>query len=129
MRQGEIECFMVETPASYDELMKLQPGAMFYADDERIAAAKRDGSLSDRYLREIEQIRKPIIVVLPSRNADRRIRTFCVDEKAYNREKGWHGAGWNPVGEPPKLTLSPSINAEGDYHGFLQNGILSKDTG
>lgn len=36
--------------------------------------------------------------------------------------------GWSLTGDRPEnLTASPSINAVGSYHGWLQNGVLSDD--
>lgn len=34
---------------------------------------------------------------------------------------------WTRTGEPPNVTASPSINHVGQYHGWLQNGVLSDD--
>lgn len=35
---------------------------------------------------------------------------------------GWNG--WTVTGEPPNITVTPSINAEGHWHGFITNGEL-----
>lgn len=34
---------------------------------------------------------------------------------------------WTRVGEPPAITVSPSINLPGRYHGFLRDGALTDD--
>lgn len=34
---------------------------------------------------------------------------------------------WNVTGSAPTFTLSPSINCEGVYHGWIQNGIITED--
>jgi len=34
---------------------------------------------------------------------------------------------WQRTGEAPNITLTPSINWVGQYHGWLQNGILTDD--
>ena len=34
---------------------------------------------------------------------------------------------WTCTGEPPNVTVHPSINYGGLYHGWLQNGVLSDD--
>lgn len=43
---------------------------------------------------------------------------WCVDGPAGN------GDGWTREGAPPKITAQPSILTP-DYHGYLQNGILT----
>lgn len=35
--------------------------------------------------------------------------------------------GWEITGEPPKVTIRPSINHVGVYHGYLTDGVLSDD--
>lgn len=39
----------------------------------------------------------------------------------------YDGETWTVNGDPPNISVSPSINAVGDYHGWLQNGVLSDD--
>jgi hypothetical protein len=34
---------------------------------------------------------------------------------------------WIRVGEPPNITVTPSINYVGFYHGWLRDGVLSDD--
>lgn len=34
---------------------------------------------------------------------------------------------WKRTGEPPNITVTPSINHQGKYHGHLQNGYLTDD--
>ena len=36
---------------------------------------------------------------------------------------------WTCTGEPPNVTVTPSIHYIGLYHGFLINGIFSDDPG
>jgi hypothetical protein len=77
-------------------------------------------SLSPEYFRDHADKRPPLMVCLPN-------GTFwCIDTVP---SKG--GSGWNVSGEPPYITVSPSIyNAPGTpcaYHGFLTNGVLSDD--
>lgn len=43
---------------------------------------------------------------------------WCIDSQATS------GGFWTREGTPPNLTVSPSIVA-GDYHGFLQGGVLT----
>lgn len=37
------------------------------------------------------------------------------------------GEGWKVTGEPPMITTSPSINAQGIYHGYIVNGVITDD--
>lgn len=92
----------------------LQVGDCYFQEQERITL----NNLSDQYHAENSN-RRPLVVILPGRNF------FCVDSKCFN-EKGLYG-GWVVKGIPPKITVTPSINAVGRYHGFITNGIISDD--
>lgn len=96
-----------------------KPGDMFFAP-WMIDTEPRE-SFAPRYLRE-ESGRPPIVVVLPNG------QWWCVDQKAFSRERGWHGEGWSVLGTPPEITCHPSINTS-SYHGMLERGILSDDVG
>lgn len=53
---------------------------------------------------------------------------FCIDGPAYHwdettKKTVYSGGGWTRTGDPPNVTAAPSINT-GDWHGFLQNGVL-----
>lgn len=76
----------------------------------------KDRHLSDQYF-AVNSHRQPLVVMLPGRNY------FCVDGKCFNGERGYYG-GWTVTGVPPKITVAPSINMVGRYHGFLQNGVI-----
>jgi hypothetical protein len=54
--------------------------------------------------------RLPMMVQLPS-------GPFCIDMSVM---KDGHP-------DPPNVTLSPSVNIVGSYHGWIQNGIISED--
>lgn len=87
------------------------------------------GFLSNRYHEITSHERLPIIVILPTRSGG--YVPWCVD--------------WSPTDDPngfwivtvdldslismmkPDITVSPSINAEGLYHGFLEHGVLTDD--
>lgn len=90
-----------------------QPGDMWYAP-AWLRPAARD-SLSPEYFRDWADKRPPLVVYLPSG------RPFCVDRKASD------GTWWAVAGEPPNITVNPSINHVGAYHGYLRNGVLSDD--
>lgn len=65
--------------------------------------------------------RKPIVVLMPGRD------WFCLDCKCVN--DGKYEGGWSVVGDPTKgtLTVHPSINMIGRYHGWLRNNKISAD--
>lgn len=47
---------------------------------------------------------------------------FCTDCPASDPPHGY----WTKTGEPPKVTLTPSINVNHDeWHGFLTDGVLT----
>ena len=69
---------------------------------------------------EVQSARQnPIAVVLPSAYGGIH---FCVDSD-------WTDAdgSWTVSGHLPNLTLSPSVNLVGIYHGWIQNGVISDD--
>ena len=104
-------CFMV------GESDKKTVGAMWYAPEMLEAEFYLGYSLSNEYKRDWMDKRPPIWVVLPSGT------WFCVDSQITDGD----GSGWVVTGEAPNITVSPSINCVGIYHGFLQNGVLSDD--
>lgn len=98
---------------------KPQPGDIFYAP--QFLKTEPEESFAPRYV-AIKDQRPPIVVVLPSG------QWWCIDQRAFDGQNGWHGEGWSLTGEIPNITASPSINTHG-YHGFLQNGVLTDDLG
>jgi len=74
-------------------------------------------ALSDYYFAH-NASRPPLCVVLPTGTH------FVIDGKFYNAEQGYHG-GWTVTGEPPLITVAPSINVVGHWHGWLKNGELT----
>jgi hypothetical protein len=63
--------------------------------------------------------RRPLFVILPGP------AWFSIDGQA--RNAGVFHDAWTVAGEAPNITVTPSINLNGTYHGFLQNGIISDD--
>lgn len=64
--------------------------------------------------------RPPLCVYLPGNNR------FCVDACTWSQgAPGPHG--WAVRGEPPLITVSPSIHLVGSYHGFINSGVISDD--
>lgn len=112
-----IACRLVEAPSH-------EPGDMWYApwmlDPEN---AQHDyyvnEFLSDEYKRDWLGKRAPICICLPNGAG-----VFCLDQHSFN-DKGEAGAGWTVTGEPPNLTVKPSIDAVGYWHGFLTGGVLT----
>ncbi len=35
--------------------------------------------------------------------------------------------GWVVTGDPPAITLSPSVHCPGVYHGYIQDGVITDD--
>jgi hypothetical protein len=75
-------------------------------------------SLSD-YYRQHNSSRLPLMVVLPGRHL------FLIDGKCWNGSQLY--GGWQVTGDAPAITVSPSINIGGSYHGWLQSGVISDD--
>jgi len=74
--------------------------------------------LSEQYHRD-NHWRLPLVVTMVSRTL------FCVDSQCWS-DRAYYG-GWTVHGEPPFITVSPSINIGGVYHGFIVNGVLGDD--
>jgi len=104
-------------------------GSIWYADAKVLSEESDDHldwpdffasrkRLSDYYLTNNTH-RLPLLVMLPKAGV------FCVDSKCWD-QNGMHG-GWTVTGTAPLITVSPSINVVGVYHGFIQNGVLTDD--
>lgn len=87
--------------------------------------------------------RQPVVMMLPGRTY------YLVDGQCFsssctkcNAKHSWSGEacpkggehtprgyydGWKVTGTPPKLTVQPSINYEGSYHGYLKDGVVGDD--
>lgn len=76
--------------------------------------------LSPPYIAERMAHRPPLVVRLPG-PVD-----FCIDEREWSNGNAC-GTGWTVTGEMTALTLSPSINITGIYHGYIQNGFITPD--
>lgn len=63
--------------------------------------------------------RPPLSVELPCGH-------FCVD--MVTMQDGVPGDhGWAVSGSPPLLTLTPSVNIKGGWHGYITNGVICDD--
>jgi hypothetical protein len=119
---GDPQCTSSEVTRLVDVATGERPkvGDMYYAPHMLENEFERSG-LAPSYFAQRSQ-RPPIVVICPGG------RSWCVDQRAYNHSQGgWCGEGWSVSGEPPLITCSPSINLQGSYHGFLQNGVLTDD--
>lgn len=66
--------------------------------------------------------RRPLAVVLPGNYM------FAVDGQCWDSSrKPENYGGWTVTGDVPNITVTPSINIGGLYHGFIQNGVISED--
>jgi hypothetical protein len=79
--------------------------------------------LSD-YYKQYNAGRPPLFVYLPGRTL------FCIDGACWgmgaDNKLEYHG-GWQVSGDAPNITMTPSINIVGSYHGYLQNGVITDD--
>jgi hypothetical protein len=78
-------------------------------------------SLSKYYKSHNKQNRPPLVVCLPDSQVQ--YTPFCVDIASDDDDD----KGWTVTGTPPLITVTPSINAVGSYHGYIKNGIISDD--
>lgn len=82
-----------------------------------------DFQASHQYKEQWADKRPPIVVQLPPGFA------FTPDEKYGWRDGNPERVGWTVTGsiEDGTLTVSPSVNVVGTYHGWIQNGQVSDD--
>lgn len=65
-------------------------------------------------------------VALPGGKDGRAGQIWCPWQRAFSKDKGYHGNGWTVTGQPEQLTAQPSIDTA-RYHGYLRGGILTDD--
>lgn len=113
------QCRLLEHPPKDEQgnldIDQMQVGDMWFLD-----VPKEDYHryhLSDYYFQH-NSGRPPLMVILPGKYY------HSLDGKCYNGSQGYYD-GWQVSGTPPLITVAPSINAVGRYHGFLQNGIFT----
>ncbi len=86
--------------------------------------------LSGYYLEHIEKRRPPLMICLPSVH-DPRGDLFLIDRYAVGdvKKKGWRITikGKLVSGVQPQITLAPSINCVGSYHGYIRAGHITDD--
>ena len=115
-----VQCRFVDREEQIARGEKPQPGDMWFVPamlDPAHNGFYLKHILSNEYQRDWLGKRAPLIIVLP--NGD----WFNPDSRYSDRG----GPGWTVIGKPPCITVSPSINCVGRWHGWLQNGVLSDD--
>lgn len=129
------KCFFIERPPLrsfemegkelfYVETSQLQIGAMWWwhNDEGKVAPPEtlRKAHLTKWYWDNWSKTRAPIFVMLPGRNV------FCIDSQGYDAKRGYFDC-WQVKGRAPLITVTPSINMIGRYHGHLTKGVLTLD--
>ncbi len=104
---------------------ELRPGDCTYARFVLDDLDHRSKELGSNYLSLPNSLqhprRAPILIRLPHGD------TWCPDCMAWSEAQGLHGAGWAISGELPNVTITPSINCVGSFHGFVQSGQITDD--
>lgn len=120
-------CFMVEydreqrvarnpaTGETHEFPWQFGHGAMWWGRYDHFGSEEEKA----RYRRE-----RALFVCLPAAAA------FCVDGPSYHYDEQTkrmvYGAGWTWTGEPPNISVTPSININNDeWHGFIANGVFT----
>jgi hypothetical protein len=131
-------CQLIENPpikktyeSYYVEYADFPIGSMWYVrsyttgelPNQEELKAKWD-HLSDYYWQNNSH-RLPIYLVVPhwywgghGQPLKQGIGVFLIDGKCYNEQQGYYG-GWTVTGTPPDISISPSVNVQGHYHGFI----------
>lgn len=52
---------------------------------------------------------------------------WCVDHASSGSLRRGQPQGWTVTGELPTISVTPSINVEGRFHGFVTNGVITDD--
>lgn len=88
-------------------------------------------ALSKHYRENVEQIRRPISVVLATR--DNYATPFCIDSHPTKKpDEAWEvdiDLDSLIIGQKPNISVRPSINCVGLYHGYVTNGVIGDDLG
>jgi len=111
-------CRLIEDPEldahGNVDISKREVGDMWFLDVP--AEELKERHLTAQYFRD-NAGRKPLVVLLPGK------LYFLVDGQSFDDKRG-HYDGWTVTGVPPKITVHPSINMVGRYHGFLKSGVI-----
>lgn len=86
---------------------------------QRFVTPGQDWCVSLTYLAQHAARRAPLVVILPC------LTPFCLDGVPL---RAGHvmldEAGWTVTGEIPSLTVTPSINVGGGWHGHIAAGVI-----
>jgi hypothetical protein len=82
-------------------------------------------ALGSKYLALPEPRRAPIVIALPYHN--QKYQIWFPDERAWDAKQGYHGEGWTITGDLPNISITPSINCVGTYHGYVDKGQITSD--
>jgi hypothetical protein len=97
-------CRLIPAPQTEADYAAVRVGDMWYVDPEVcILAPEHEG-------------KRPIVVCMPGP------MNFMI-HSAEARSR----AGWTVTGEPPAITMTPSIHTPGVYHGYLTAGVITDD--
>lgn len=115
--------FLKDSKGNLHDWKNLPIGSMFYLPKEVNEGTWPWYLAGDEYLSEYYQQhnknRQPLFVVLPGPNL------FVVDGKCWSNGRKY--GGWQVTGIAPSITVNPSINLQGFYHGWLIDGVISDD--
>lgn len=114
------KCELVEVNAGREYPDVVRIGSMWFAP-WYLTLDHHRRYIGTKYFERWAAKRPPVVVYLPGNIA------FCVDDAARQNGK-IISAGWNVAGDAPLITVHPSINIGGIYHGYITNGIIGDDT-
>lgn len=121
--------FIPEKGTNPGQRGELKPGACWYAPwllkPER-GLAEGPEELSPKYRNEQMAIRPPLVIWLPG------VACWAIDARASRARTWWDLVTPMNPGEDPatwvrRLTLAPSIDYKGYYHGYVQQGEVKPD--
>jgi hypothetical protein len=106
-----------ELDEKFEKGERIPIGWMWFQRPENVA----EELLGNFYKENNQANRLPLLIELPD-------GPWCMDGLASGDSTK---AGWAVTGEPPAITVYPSINSQAGYrqgyHGFLTAGVLSDD--
>lgn len=103
-------------PDGKNGFQRLEVGDMWFAPH----LLERRDRIAPNYMRDWAGKRLPLIVRLPGAG------DFAIDCRFFEGGN-YYGDGWTVIGDPPLITVSPSINIVGSYHGYIRNGVILDD--
>lgn len=124
------ETFLLFRDGTIKKVEEIPAGGMFFVPETPVIEGEKrswiwpwgmasDERLSDYYKANNAAKRRPLMVILPGR------QLFLVDGKCWSN--GSYYGGWSVTGDAPRITVSPSINLVGSYHGWIADGCISDD--